>query len=64
MNNLLDQTERVVGALAERVVGALAESDERHVGTFSRSGWPDVIYVDLTGDHLVPEGGNDRREQR
>jgi hypothetical protein len=29
------------------VAGTLAESDERHVGTFSCSGWPDVVHVDL-----------------
>ena len=46
------------------MVGALAESDERDVGTFSRSCRPDVLDIDLASDHLMPECGDDRREQR
>ena len=56
VDDLLDQ--------AERMLGALAQSDERDVGPFSRSHRPDVLDIDLASDHLMPEGGNDRRDQR
>ena len=46
------------------MVGALAETDQRDVGTFSSSCRSDVLDIDLASDDLVPECGNDRREQR
>ena len=55
-DDLLDQ--------AERVVGALAQSDERDVGSFSRRDRSDVLDLDLARDHLMAKGGDDRRNQR
>ena len=55
LNDLLDHPECVVGALAE--------PDERDIRPFSRRNGPDVLDLDLPGDHLVPECGDDRRHQ-
>ena len=55
LDDLLDQ--------AERMLGALAEADERDVRSLPRRDRPHVLDVDLTGDHLVPEAGDDRRDE-
>jgi hypothetical protein len=56
LNDLLDQ--------AQCVVRAFAEPDERDVGSFPGRDHPDVFDIDLPGDHLVTESGNDRRHER
>ena len=56
VHDLLDQVERVLGALAE--------PDERDVGSLPRGHRADVLDLDLARDHLVPEGGDDRRDER
>ena len=56
MDDLLDQVERVLGALAE--------PDERDVGSLPGGHGPDVLDLDLARDHLVSERGDDRRDQR
>ena len=43
----------------EGVVGARAKPDERDVGPLPGGHRADVVDVDLTGDHLVPQGGDD-----
>ena len=48
----------------ERVIRALAEPDERHVGALSRRDLADVLDLDLARDHLMPEGGDDRCDER
>ena len=48
----------------ERVLRVQPEPDERDVGPFSRRHRPDLLDVDLARDHLVPEPGDDLREQR
>ena len=53
LHDLLDQVERVFGALAE--------SDKRDVRPLPGGDGPDVLDIDLACDHLVPECGDDRR---
>jgi hypothetical protein len=48
----------------ERVLGALAEADQRDVRPFTRRHCPDVLNLDLARNHLVPESGDDRRDER
>jgi hypothetical protein len=48
----------------ERVLGALAEADEGDVRPFPRRHCCDVLNLDLARDHLVPESGDDRRDER
>ena len=55
VDDLLDQTERVLRALAE--------PDERDVRTLLRGHGADELDVDLTRDHLVPERGDDLRNE-
>ena len=43
---------------------ALSEPDERDVGPLSRRHRPDVRDADLARDHLVPECGDDRCDER
>ena len=45
------------------MLGGEAEPDERDVGVFSRGDRPDFPNVDLGGDHLVTESGDDLGEQ-
>ena len=47
----------------ERVLGAEPEPDERDVGVLSRGHRADLAHVDLAGDHLVAEPGDDLSEQ-
>ena len=54
VDDLLDQLERVLGALAE--------TDERDVGMLARRHRPDLADLDLGSDHLVPEAGDDGRD--
>ena len=56
MHDLLDQLERMLGALAR--------PDEGDVGSFPRRLRSDVFHLDLARDHLVPESGDDRRDAR
>ena len=55
LDDLLDQ--------AECVLGALAQPDERHVRSLPGCHGTDVFDVDLACDHLVPERGDDRRDE-
>jgi hypothetical protein len=55
LDDLLDQPEGVFGAVAE--------SHERDVGPLSGGHRTHVGDVDLTGDHFVPQRGNDRRDK-
>jgi hypothetical protein len=48
----------------ERVRGGWPEPDERDVGSFAGGHGTDVLDVDLARDHLVPEGHDERRDQR
>ena len=41
------------------VIGARAKPDQGDVGPLPRGDRSDVVDVDLTRDHLVPEGGDD-----
>ena len=45
------------------MVGALAEPDQRDIGTFSRRRRPDILDIDLASDHLMPETGDDPRDE-
>jgi hypothetical protein len=56
VHDLLDQLERVLGALAE--------TDEGDVRALARRHCSDVLDLDLAGDHLMPESGDDRRDER
>ena len=56
MHDLLDQVESVLGAFAE--------TDERYVRPFPRRHGSDVLHFDLSRDHLVPESGDDGRDER
>ena len=56
LDDLLDQVERVLGALAE--------PDERDVGSLPGGHRADVFDLDLARDHLVPERSDDRRDER
>jgi hypothetical protein len=55
VDDLLDQ--------AESVLGALAEADERDVGPLPRGHRADVGDRDLGSDHLVAESGDDRHDE-
>jgi hypothetical protein len=46
------------------VLGALPEADEGDVGAFPRRHCSDVLNLDLARDHLLPERGDDRRDER
>jgi hypothetical protein len=46
------------------VLGALAQSDESDVGAFASGHRSDVLHVDLPGDDLVAEGGDDGSDER
>lgn len=46
------------------MLGALPESDERDVGPLPAATGADVLDVDLTGDHVVAEGDDDRVDER
>ena len=50
LHDLLDQGESVIGALAEPYEG--------HVRTLPGGDRTHVVDLDLTGDHLMPEGGD------
>ncbi len=56
VDDLLDQ--------AECVLGALAEPDERHVGSLTSRDTSHVFHLDLARDHFVTEFGDDRRDER
>ena len=45
------------------MLGAFAEADERHVGPLPGGHRTDVFDVDLARDHLVPQRGDDRRDE-
>ena len=55
-DDLLDQ--------AKRMLGTLAESDERNIWALLGGDRPDILDLDLAGDHLVPQPSDDRRHQR
>jgi hypothetical protein len=55
VHDLLDQTQRMAGALAQ--------ADERDVRSLPRRHRPDVFDVDLARDHLVPKSGDDRCDE-
>ena len=55
VHDLLDQVKRVLGALAE--------ADEGDVRPLPRRHRSDVLHLDLARDHLVPERGDDRRDE-
>ena len=55
LHDLLDQ--------AERMLGALAESDERDVRPLPGGDRPDVLDLDLACDHLVTESDDNRHDQ-
>jgi hypothetical protein len=68
---LVDQDDHRTGRLlhdlldqAERVIGALAEAHQRDVGARPSRDRADVVNVDLPGDHLVAEASDDRRDKR
>jgi PAS domain-containing protein len=46
------------------MLGALAQTDEGDVRPFPRRHRSDVLDLDLARDHLVPERGDDRRDER
>ena len=46
------------------MVRAFAEPDKRDVESFPGRDHPDVFDIDLPGDHLVTESGDDRRHER
>jgi len=48
----------------ERVLGALAETDERDVGPLARGDRSDVLDFDLPCDYLVIEGDDRRGDER
>jgi hypothetical protein len=48
----------------QRMLGAVSESDESDIGPFASRHRSDVLNVDLTGDDLVAERGDDRRDER
>jgi hypothetical protein len=50
MDDLLDQLERMLRVLAE--------TDERHIGLFSRRYRPNLSDLDLGSDYFVPEVGD------
>ena len=52
-----------LGDQLERVHRALAEPDQRDVGMLPRGDRPDLLDVDLTRDHVVPEPDHDLGEQ-
>jgi len=47
----------------ERVLGAQAEANQRHIGSLPRSHRTDLPDLDLTGDHVMAELGDDLCEQ-
>jgi hypothetical protein len=49
---------------SERVLGALAEADQRDVGSLSGGHHTDVLDFDLASDHLVAKRSHDRRNER
>jgi hypothetical protein len=49
---------------SERVLGALSESDERDVGALAGGDRADVLDVDLSRDDLVAERDDDRGDER
>ena len=55
VHDLLDQVESVLGAFAE--------TDEGYVRPFPRRHGSDVLHFDLARDHLVPESGDDGRDE-
>ena len=55
VHDLLDQVERMLGALAE--------ADEGDVRPLARRHRSHVLHLDLAGDHFVPERGDDRRDE-
>ncbi len=56
VHDLLDQLERMLGALAK--------ANEGDVRPFPRRHCSDVLHLDLARDHLVPESGDDLRDDR
>jgi hypothetical protein len=56
MDDLFDQSERMVGALAQ--------SDQRDIRSFPRGDGSHFLDIDLASDHLMAKGGNHRRYQR
>jgi hypothetical protein len=55
-HDLLDQFEGVVGTLPE--------ADQGDVGSLAHGDGRDVIDLDLSGDHLVPQADHDGRDDR
>jgi hypothetical protein len=55
LHDLLDQREGVLGALSQ--------PDQRDVRSLPGGHGSDVVDLDLAGDHLVPERGDDRRHE-
>ena len=55
-DNLVDQFECVVGALAE--------PNKRNIGALSRGRRADILDLDLAGDHLMTEAHDDRSNKR
>ena len=47
----------------ERVLGAQPQPDQRHVGMLPRRHRTDLSDLDLPGDHLMAESGDDLSEQ-
>ena len=65
-----EQRDHRAGGLAddlrdqlERVLGVQAEPNQCDVGALSGGHRPDLLHVDLAGDHLVPEPGHDLGKQ-
>ena len=46
------------------MLGALTEADESDVRALARRHCSDVLDLDLARDHLMPESGDDRRDER
>jgi hypothetical protein len=55
VHDLLDQVECMLGALAEANKGDVRPFPRRHCS--------DVLNLDLARDHLMPESGDDRRDE-
>ena len=56
MHDLVDQVERVLGALAQ--------ADQRNVGSLPGGDRADVRYINLSSDHLMAKRDHDRRDER
>jgi hypothetical protein len=66
----MDERDHRVGGLVddlldqvERMLGALAQADDGDVRPLARRHCSDVVHLDLARDHVVPERGDNRRDE-